>query len=148
MSQTSTLPQTRTAVSRSSSILLTPSKRRKLDDKPKQQVPKTNGRNVLQPAPEDAKRTEQPQPTPTEILRWTFTKAAITPCFVRDVFEMTPSGMRGKIQSLTVSAFCLTFVSQRHGVFLAGPNSLSHRSPSWSPGRSDGLGEAHRLYDR
>ena len=92
MSQTSTVPQTRTAVSRSSSILLSPSKRRKLDDnEPRQQSPKHESRN----APEPTESSEQAQPTPTELYRWTFTKAAIAACFVRDVFEMKANGYRG-----------------------------------------------------
>ncbi|EJF59537.1 hypothetical protein DICSQDRAFT_148436 [Dichomitus squalens LYAD-421 SS1] len=83
MSHTSTVPQTRTAISRSPSILLTPSKRRKLNaEKPKQTAPPTE------------KEAEQPQPTPADILRWTFTRAAVTSCFVRDVFEMKQSGIR------------------------------------------------------
>ncbi|EJF57003.1 hypothetical protein DICSQDRAFT_92861 [Dichomitus squalens LYAD-421 SS1] len=93
MSHTSTIPQTRTAISRSSSILLTPSKRRKLDAA-KQQVPDNNARTASTTAPSSEKEAEQPQPAPTDILRWTFTRAAVTPCFVRDVFEMKPSGMR------------------------------------------------------
>ena len=92
MSQTSTVPQTRTAISRSSSILLSPSKRRKLnDDEPKQQLPKRESTNVSTPT----ESSEKAQPTPAELYRWSFTSAAITPCFVRDVFEMKASGFRG-----------------------------------------------------
>ncbi|TBU22351.1 hypothetical protein BD311DRAFT_792253 [Dichomitus squalens] len=95
MSHTVTITQTRTAISSSLSIPLTPSKRRKLDAaKPQQQVPDSNARTASRAAPSSENEAEQPQPTPTDIYRWTFTRAAITPCFVRDVFEMKPSGMR------------------------------------------------------
>ncbi|KAI1794420.1 hypothetical protein LXA43DRAFT_997051 [Ganoderma leucocontextum] len=95
MSQTSTVPQTRTAISRSSSILLSPSKRRKLDDEqPRHQAPQSERRNAPPGGPQGVGNSEQSQPTPTELYRWTFTRAAITPCFVRDVFEMKASGFR------------------------------------------------------
>ncbi|KAM5530283.1 hypothetical protein V8D89_014712 [Ganoderma adspersum] len=91
MSQTSTVPQTRTAISRSSSILLSPSKRRKLDDDEfKQQSSKREGRNV----PVPTENSEKALPTPAELYRWSFTRAAITACFVRDVFDMKASGFR------------------------------------------------------
>lgn len=37
-----------------------------------------------------------PIATPAEIHRWTFTKAAVAQCFIRDVLEMRESGSRGQ----------------------------------------------------
>ena len=73
ISQTPTVPQTRTAISRSSSILLPPSKRRKLnDDEPKQQLPNRESTSV--PAPTES--SKKVQPTPAELYRWSSASAA------------------------------------------------------------------------
>ncbi|RPD61333.1 hypothetical protein L227DRAFT_600284 [Lentinus tigrinus ALCF2SS1-6] len=90
MSTTTTIPRTRTSISRNnSSILLSPSKRRRTDaEQPSRSKDDTSQRV------ERSKDAGTTQPTPAEIFRWTFTKAAIASCFVRDVFEMRECGMR------------------------------------------------------
>ena len=89
MSKTSIAPA-RTTISRSPSILLSPSKRRKLDHDEPLRTTKSNNAAF---AREDE---DQRHPTPADILRWTFTRAAIASCFVRDVFQMKESGTRGE----------------------------------------------------
>ncbi|KAI0754434.1 hypothetical protein C8Q80DRAFT_1139061 [Daedaleopsis nitida] len=78
-----------TTISRASSILLSPSKRRRLDNdgsfKPTRDHSSIHDERPLQ---------DEVKPSSTDILKWTFTKAAIAPCFVRDVFQMKESGTR------------------------------------------------------
>lgn len=90
MSKTSSA---RTTISRTSSILLSPSKRRKLEGDQSSRTTKTRETTAVVPVQEDG---VQQQPTSTDILRWTFTRAAIASCFVKDVFEMKESGTKGK----------------------------------------------------
>ncbi|TFK84901.1 hypothetical protein K466DRAFT_654526 [Polyporus arcularius HHB13444] len=89
MSHTSTIPRTRTTISRNtSSILLSPTKRRRTDsEQPSRSKEDGSRRN-------DIEEIEVFQPIPAEILRWTFTKAAVASCFVRDVFEMRECGLK------------------------------------------------------
>ncbi|KAI0828598.1 hypothetical protein BC628DRAFT_80078 [Trametes gibbosa] len=92
MSKTSTGTTTtfRATISRStSSILLSPSKRRKVDGaQPHSNAPPNSVNEV------EGHATEPHGATLSEIHRWTFTKAAIAPCFIRDVLEMRESGSR------------------------------------------------------
>ncbi|KAI0703669.1 hypothetical protein C8T65DRAFT_654715 [Cerioporus squamosus] len=92
MSQTSTIPRTRTTISRNtSSILLSPTKRRRTDtEQPSRSAEAASKRQ------DRAYETEAAPPTAAEILRWTFTKAAVASCFIRDVFEMRECGMKGE----------------------------------------------------
>jgi hypothetical protein len=57
------------------------------------------------PSPRTFRDTQEPStspvPTNQEIWTWTFTKDAIAPCFVRDVFTMRSSGVKGILSVLT-----------------------------------------------
>ncbi|KAH9941773.1 uncharacterized protein BXZ73DRAFT_41804 [Epithele typhae] len=72
---TSTLQRTKTNLGRTSSILLSPSKR---------------GRAGTSTAHDASMKT----PTPAEILKWTFNRASTASCFVSDVLNMKDSGSR------------------------------------------------------
>lgn len=93
---TTTTTNLTTKVARtSSSILLTPAqntKRRKLDDNDDARTAPERPGSSKDPA--DA-GDPAPAPTPAEIWRWTLTREALAPCFVKDVFEMKDGGHRG-----------------------------------------------------
>ncbi|KAI0716673.1 hypothetical protein C8Q76DRAFT_794937 [Earliella scabrosa] len=89
MSNTSTA-SAKATISRAPSLLVSPPKRRKIEG---EQLSRTGNYDTREPTGR-AQDEEQPQPTATDILRWTFTKAAIASCFVRDVLEMKESGMK------------------------------------------------------
>ncbi|KAH9852197.1 hypothetical protein C2E23DRAFT_756768 [Lenzites betulinus] len=96
MSKTSTTTTVRATISRStSSILLSPSKRRRVDGvQPHDNASLSSVKTVEEKHDTASHTAESYNTTPAEIHRWTFTKAAIAPCFVRDVFEMRCSGSR------------------------------------------------------
>ncbi|KAI9065324.1 hypothetical protein FKP32DRAFT_1648082 [Trametes sanguinea] len=88
MSNTVTVANTKTAVDRStSSILLSPSKRQRIKQP-------ANSRQDAATRQSDVEDEQQAATDPATIHRWTFTRAAIAPCFVRDVFDMRESGSR------------------------------------------------------
>ncbi|KAI0325935.1 hypothetical protein GY45DRAFT_1286387 [Cubamyces sp. BRFM 1775] len=94
MSATSTVLQTRSNISRTtSSILLSPSKRRRVEDagQPSNHAPKVanDGYDASEHYEDESSSV-----TPAAIHKWTFTRAAIAPCFVRDVFEMREGGYK------------------------------------------------------
>ena len=133
------------AISRTPSLPLSPSKRRKIEG---EQLSRTGNYDTRESTGR-AQDEEHPQPTATDILRWTFTKAAIASCFVRDVLEMKESGMKGT---------CVTYLARRihptsacrrrHGVLLVGPNPLSNCVSGWARSRSASLGETYRIHHR
>ena len=94
---TTTTTKSTTKVARtSSSILLTPAqntKRQKLDDNDDaaRTAPERPGSSKDPVGAGD----QAPAPTPAEIWRWTLTREALAPCFVKDVFEMKDGGHRG-----------------------------------------------------
>ncbi|KAI0356021.1 hypothetical protein OH77DRAFT_1479015 [Trametes cingulata] len=107
MSRTATVAPRTTRIARStSSLLLSPSKRRRVEDA----TSSGNGQPSRMNDREQRERTDTPEVAPAEIHRWTFTKAAVAACFIRDVFEMRASGSRdmeffwlGRIPCRTVS---------------------------------------------
>lgn len=64
------------------SLLLSPSKRRRISDS----------------TAEDAQSTLQY--TPAELWKWTLTSDAVASCFVKDVFQMSETTVKGKFQLL------------------------------------------------
>ncbi|KAJ8455490.1 hypothetical protein ONZ51_g12437 [Trametes cubensis] len=94
MSATSTVVQSRSNISRStSSILLSPSKRRRAGEAGPSgcHAPASlkESRDAGEKGEDDSSCV-----TPADIHKWTFTRAAVAPCFVRDVFEMRESGYK------------------------------------------------------
>ncbi|KAI0631178.1 hypothetical protein C8Q77DRAFT_1279903 [Trametes polyzona] len=86
----------RTTISSSSSCFLSsPSKRRRVEDHRIKHTEDTDHVVVADGAPTCTTHDIPPlKPTLAEYHRWTFTRAAITPCFIRDVYEMRESGSR------------------------------------------------------
>ncbi|KAH9899261.1 hypothetical protein C8Q73DRAFT_639273 [Cubamyces lactineus] len=114
MSATSTVLQTRSNISRStSSILLSPSKRRRVEDA---SLSRSHAHKEANDGHDTSKNCEDDSSsvTPAAIHKWTFTRAAIAPCFVRDIFEMRESGYKdleffwlGRIPCRTVDIVAL-----------------------------------------
>ncbi|KAI0763421.1 hypothetical protein BD413DRAFT_673846, partial [Trametes elegans] len=91
MSRTTTVAPSKSS-SRSTSALLL-SKSRRIDEGDPSRSPRRENKALAGSGHVEDENSSSP--TPTEIHRWTFTRAAIAPCFIRDVFEMRDSGSRG-----------------------------------------------------
>ncbi|KAI0947860.1 hypothetical protein AcW1_009511 [Taiwanofungus camphoratus] len=101
MSFTSTIPATSNAkkIERTTSLLLSPSKRRRIESLPDTRVETSPSKASESPCA--LPRTDNASVSidatahrPAEVWKWTLTRDAVAPCFSKDVFEMRESGVK------------------------------------------------------
>lgn len=148
MSFTSTIPATSNAkkIERTTSLLLSPSKRRRIESLPDTRVETSPSKASESPCA--LPRTDNASVSidatahrPAEVWKWTLTRDAVAPCFSKDVFEMRESGVKGTPLSHLfacaplVSAKLICVGMARGGILLARtcsmPDCATGRNSCW-----------------